>query len=193
MSNVQSLPESGRAVIRKKVYAPFKSGRTKYADAMKCHEHERRAGRWYAKFAGHAIQAIHGRKHDPKPGGGKHKLSDLQLAEWKRIITDRTPDQLKFKLALWSSRLVKELVACKYGAQISRLTARRYMQKIFLIVDNLKVHPAKYLAENLESRSRMPELSYLPSFPPELNPDDYLNRRDLKAGSAEQNLPPQRT
>ena len=31
-------------------------------------------------------------------------------------------------------------------------------------------------------------LSYLPSYSPELNPDEYLNR-DLKAGLAEQNLP----
>ena len=86
VSNVQSLPECGRAVIRKKVYAAFKSGQTKYAAAMKCHVHERTVGRWYAKFAEHGIEAIHGGKRGPKPGGEKHKLSDLQLAELKRII-----------------------------------------------------------------------------------------------------------
>lgn len=83
VSNVQSLPECGRAVIRKKVYAAFKSGQTKYAAAMKCHVHERTVGRWYAKFAEHGIEAIHGGKRGPKPGGEKHKLSDLQLAELK--------------------------------------------------------------------------------------------------------------
>ena len=113
------------AVIRKKVYAAFNSGQTKYAAGMKYHIHERTVGRWYAKFAEHGIEAIHGRKRGPKPGGGKHKLSDLQLADLKRIITDRTLDQLKFKFALWSSKAVKELVSRKYGAQISRLTARR--------------------------------------------------------------------
>ena len=130
VSNVQSLPECGRAVIRKKVYAAFKSGQTKYAAAMKCHVHERTVGRWYAKFAEHGIEAIHGGKRGPKPGGEKHKLSDLQLAELKRIITDRTPDQLKFKFALWSSKAVKELVSRKYGAQICRRTARRYLQNL---------------------------------------------------------------
>lgn len=46
----------------------------------------------------------------------------------------------------------------------------------------------RYLTEWLESRSRMLELFYLPSYSPELNPDEYLNR-DLKARLAEQNLP----
>ena len=65
---------------------------------------------------------------------------------------------------------------------------REIKGKIFLVVDNLKVHHARYLAEKLESRSRMPELFYLPGCSPELNPDEYLNR-DLNAGLAEQNLP----
>ena len=65
---------------------------------------------------------------------------------------------------------------------------REIKGKIFLIVDNLKVHHARYLTEWLESRSRMLELFYLPSYSPELNPDEYLNR-DLKARLAEQNLP----
>lgn len=44
-------------------------------------------------------------------------------------MTDKTPDQLKFKFALWSSRAVKELVSSRFGIQISR-TARRYMQEL---------------------------------------------------------------
>ena len=112
-----------------KVYAASKSGLTKYTAAMKCHVHERALGRWYAKFAELDIQAIHGSRRAPKPDGGKHRLSDLQLAELKRIIADRTPDLLKFKFALWSSEAVRELVFRRYGAQISRRTARRYMLK----------------------------------------------------------------
>lgn len=307
MNNVQSLPENGRSVIRKKVYAAYKAGLTKYAAAMKCHVHERTVGRWYEKFYELGAQAVHGSRRGPKPGGEKHKLSDQQLADLKRIITDKTPDQLKFKFALWSSRAVKELVLGRHGLQISRRTARRHMQKlgftyqspirlareqnpaqveawlkeeypairrkasaengtilwadessvltcetkargyspkgtspvlrapanrslrcnmisavsnrgdmrfmtyegamnvdvfkefltrlgkevegkIFLIVDNLKVHHARCLAEWLESQRATLELSYLPSYSPELNPDEYLNR-DLKAGLAEQDLP----
>ena len=130
VSNVQSLPECGRAVIRKKVYAAFKSGQTKYAAAMKCHVHERTVGRWYAKFAEHGIEAIHGGKRGPKPGGEKHKLSDLQLAELKRIITDRTPDQLKFKFALWSSKAVKELEKIRTSTTEKRKQRRSSCRKL---------------------------------------------------------------
>lgn len=65
---------------------------------------------------------------------------------------------------------------------------REIKSKIFLIVDNLKVHHARCLTEWLESRRATLELFYLPSYSPELNPDEYLNR-DLKAGLAEENLP----
>ena len=130
MSNVQSLAECGRAGIRKKVYAASKSGLTKCAAGMKCHEHERTVARWHAKFAELGIQAIRRSKRAPKTGGGKRKLSDLLLAELKRIITDRIPDQLKFKFALWSSKAVRMSVPRRYGATISRRAVRsRYMQK----------------------------------------------------------------
>ena len=84
VSNVQSLPECGRAVIRKKVYAAFKSGQTKSAAAMKCHVHERTVVRWYAKFAELNILAIRGSKRDSKSSGEKHTLSYIQLAELKK-------------------------------------------------------------------------------------------------------------
>jgi len=54
-------------------------------------------------------------------------------------------------------------------------------RKVFLILDNLRVHHAKvvkaWLAEHLEDI----EVFYLPAYSPELNPDEYLNC-DLKAG-----------
>ena len=130
VNNIQSLPEKGRAVIRQKVYAAYKADLTKYAAAMKCHVHERTVGRWYAKFSELGAQAVHGCKRGPKPGGEKHKLSGHQLAELKRNVRDKTPGQLKFKFALWSSHAVKELVFSRFGIQIVRRTARRNMQKL---------------------------------------------------------------
>ena len=54
-------------------------------------------------------------------------------------------------------------------------------QKIFLILDNLRVHHSYVVKEWLESRKDKIELFFLPSYSPELNPDEYLNC-DLKAG-----------
>ena len=52
-------------------------------------------------------------------------------------------------------------------------------KKIFLIVDNLRVHHAKALKPWLEKHKDEIELFYLPSYSPDLNPDEYLNN-DLK-------------
>ena len=53
--------------------------------------------------------------------------------------------------------------------------------KIFLILDNLRVHHSKVVKEWLEEHKDEIELFFLPSYSPELNPDEYLNC-DLKAG-----------
>lgn len=55
------------------------------------------------------------------------------------------------------------------------------LRKVFLIVDNLKVHHCKSVKawlDKKENRNRI-ELFYLPSYSPELNPDERLNG-DLK-------------
>ena len=54
-------------------------------------------------------------------------------------------------------------------------------KKIFLIIDNLRVHHAKMLTEWLELNKDHIELIFLPSYSPERNPDEYLNN-DLKTG-----------
>ena len=54
-------------------------------------------------------------------------------------------------------------------------------KKIFLIVDNLKVHHSYIVKEWLKEHENEIELFFLPSYSPELNPDEYLNC-DLKGG-----------
>jgi transposase len=54
-------------------------------------------------------------------------------------------------------------------------------RKIFLILDNLRVHHSKPVKEWVQQHSGQIELFFLPSYSPELNPDEYLNC-DLKDG-----------
>ena len=49
-------------------------------------------------------------------------------------------------------------------------------RKVFLVVDNLRVHHAKVVREWLEPHAAQIELFYLPPYAPESNPDEYLNR-----------------
>ena len=51
--------------------------------------------------------------------------------------------------------------------------------KMFVILDNLAVHHSKIFKDWLKKRKNKIEVFYLPSYSPELNPDERLNR-DLK-------------
>jgi len=57
------------------------------------------------------------------------------------------------------------------GALIEQAT-----RKIFLVVDNLRVHHAKRVTEWLADKKHRLELVFLPPYAPESNPDEYLNR-----------------
>jgi transposase len=52
-------------------------------------------------------------------------------------------------------------------------------QKVFLVLDNLRVHHSKIVKAWLSDRTAQIEVFYLPSYSPELNPDERLNA-DLK-------------
>ena len=61
---------------------------------------------------------------------------------------------------------------------------------VVLIVDNLKVHHANCLQDWFLEMAKAKKLwmRYLPSYSPELNPEEYLNR-DVKADAAERAIP----
>ena len=52
-------------------------------------------------------------------------------------------------------------------------------QKLIIILDNLRVHHSKVIKRWVRMYSHLIQLEYLPSYSPDLNPDEYLNC-DLK-------------
>lgn len=61
-------------------------------------------------------------------------------------------------------------------------------KKVFLILDNLRVHHSKLVKAWVEKNKTLIELFYLPSYSPEYNPDEYLNC-DLKFGISQKPSP----
>lgn len=61
-------------------------------------------------------------------------------------------------------------------------------RKIFLIVDNLRVHHSGPVKDWLEQNRDRIELVYLPAYSPELNPDEYLNNH-LKQTVTREGIP----
>ena len=62
---------------------------------------------------------------------------------------------------------------------LGRLIRDAQGRKVFLILDNLRVHHSKKVSAWVGDRKEQIELFFLPAYAPELNPDEYLNC-DLK-------------
>lgn len=63
-------------------------------------------------------------------------------------------------------------------------------KKVYLILDNLRVHHSKIVKEWLDKNAEKIKVFYLPSYSPELNPDEYLNgdlKRHVHSGSPARN------
>jgi hypothetical protein len=65
---------------------------------------------------------------------------------------------------------------------MQRLVRQATGRKVFLVLDNLRVHHAKVLKPWLKEHKDEIELFYIPSYSPELNPDELLNH-DVKANA----------
>jgi transposase len=79
------------------------------------------------------------------------------------------------------------LNADRFIAFLRRL-AKDAGQKVFLIVDNLKVHHAAKVKNWVAAHAHEIELFYLPAYAPDHNPDEYLNN-DLKQKLRQQPQP----
>jgi transposase len=75
----------------------------------------------------------------------------------------------------------------RFLAFLRRLT-KDAKQKVFLIVDNLKVHHARKVKAWLAGHAHEIELFYLPAYAPEHNPDEHLDN-DLKQKLRQQPQP----
>ncbi len=61
-------------------------------------------------------------------------------------------------------------------------------KKVYMILDNLKVHHAKVVKAWTEEHKEQIELFYLPAYSPDLNPDKYLNQ-DYKQSANRNSVP----
>jgi len=80
----------------------------------------------------------------------------------------------KVRFMLYQEKMSSPLLI-KFMSRLIKDTNR----KVFLILDNLKVHHSKKVAAWLEANHGKIEVFYLPPYAPEHNPDEYLNG-DLK-------------
>jgi transposase len=113
----------------------------------------------------------HGRSYAPK---GKTPVRMVSGKKLKINMISSITNQGKARYMLYEEKMNAELLIT-FLTQLIKDTDK----KVYLILDNLKVHRSKMVREWVDMRSDKIELYFLPPYSPELNPDEYLNC-DLK-------------
>jgi len=124
----------------------------------------------------------HGRSYAPK---GKTPVLRLPAKRTSLNMISALTNQGKVRFMIYKENMTAQVLI----TFMERLV-KDAPRKVFLILDNLKVHHAKLVQEWLAEHREQIEVFYLPSYSPELNPDEYLNC-DLKDGV--HSAPPTRT
>ena len=117
--------------------------------------------------------AQHGRSYAPK---GQTPAINLSAKRVSTNMISAITNQGKVRFMLYQQGMNAQLLI-KFLRRLIDDSER----KVFLILDNLRVHHAKVVRQWLEEHKEQIEVFYLPAYSPELNPDEYLNC-DLKAG-----------
>lgn len=101
---------------------------------------------------------------------GKTPVVRLNAKKSSINMISSITNQGKVRFMLYQENMTSQ-VFIKF---LSRL-AKDAKRKVFLVLDNHRVHHSKIVKEWLEQHKEQIELFYLPSYSPELNPDEYLN------------------
>jgi transposase len=84
--------------------------------------------------------------------------------------------------------LYKDMMNSDKLIDFMRRLVRDTPKKVFLVLDNLRVHHSKRVIAWLNERQNEIELFYLPPYAPEYNPGEFLNS-DLKRGVGSRAMP----
>ena len=122
----------------------------------------------------------HGRSYAPK---GRTPVKESMSKRFSVNMISSVTNQGKVQFMIYSDSMNADRLI-----QFMEQLIKSSDKKIYLILDNLRVHHSKLVKEWLEERKQAIEVFYLPSYSPEKNPDEYLNC-DLKQGMSAKPAP----
>jgi len=123
--------------------------------------------------AGVSNQCQHARGYAPK---GQTPLLKTQSKRMRVNLISAVNNQGKLRFMMYRETMTSQ-VLIRFMKRLIKDTS----SKVFLILDNLKVHHSKLVKAWLEENKEQIEVHYLPPYSPDMNPDEYLNG-DLKQG-----------
>ena len=125
-------------------------------------------------------QCNHGRSYAPK---GKTPVKKSMSKRFSVNMISAVTNQGKVCFLIYSENMNADKLI-EFMEQLLKFSSK----KVYLILDNLRVHHSKIVKAWQEENSNRIRIFYLPSYSPERNPDEYLNC-DLKQGMSVKKSP----
>lgn len=128
-------------------------------------EHRRTVFRWLAEYYKGDEQA----RKDKPIRGGLPKLAEPQMQSLAQAVTDQTPLQHGYEAGIWTLSIL-----------LPRLMVGT-TNLVLVVVDGHPVHKSALVRQYVERQAGMLQLSILPPYSPQLNPNEqvrvYVKRR----------------
>lgn len=141
--------------------------------AIKARAKQENAEIYWGDETGLRNDCQHGRGYAPK---GKTPVISLNAKRESINMISAITNQGKVRFRLFEGGMNADMLI-----DFMKRLIKDAKRKVYLILDNLRVHHSKPVKAWLAENARKIAVYYLPSYSPELNPDEYLNC-DLKAG-----------
>lgn len=127
---------------------------------------------FWADETGVCNEPQHGRGYAPK---GKTPVLEHSTKRYRINMISALDNRGKVRFMLY-----KESMTARVLLRFFKRLIKDVKRKVFVILDNLRVHHAKLVRQWAARHCDAIELYYLPAYSPDLNPDEYLNG-DLKS------------
>jgi transposase len=124
--DTRTLSPKAQEEIRFRVIAAIRGGMSKSVAARSFGVSRTSIDAWLRRVELGNIQSLRSQKRGRPP---QPRLPGHQAATIVKLITDRTPDQLKLPFALWTREAVRDLIVQRTGLRISVRTAGRYLKR----------------------------------------------------------------
>jgi transposase len=112
--------------LRRRVVVAVRGGMSQTEAARTFGVSRQSANNWMKKYRSGGLRCLRaGRRGRPSV----QRLAPHQAATAVRLISDRCPDQLKLPFVLWTREAVGELLARRFGVQVSVWTVGRYLRR----------------------------------------------------------------